>query len=157
MAYSYSLIRSTPLVPRFPSFGNLDEMHCSKATAIPKRNTRAKLNHGTAKVTARAYDYELIAFNIITVYVTSTLFPLLLCIRSVRFRSRPASFETDWPGSKHRAGGCESGRNIYAIAFSARLNGLQVDQVDRENDKRTSTYTQLVLSKLVAACNLACM
>ena len=25
---------------------------------------------------------------------------------------------------------------IYAIAFSARLNGLQVDQVDRENDKR---------------------
>ena len=46
---------------------------------------------------------------------------------------------------------------IYAIAFSARLNGLQVDQVDRENDKRTSTYTQLVLSKLVAACNLACM
>ena len=49
---------------------------------------------------------------------------------------------------------------VYAtstIAFSARLNGLQVDQVDRENDKRTSTYTQLVLSKLVAACNLACM
>ena len=45
----------------------------------------------------------------------------------------------------------------YAIAFSARLNGFQVDQVDRENDKRTSTYTQLVLSKLVAACNLACM
>ena len=45
----------------------------------------------------------------------------------------------------------------YAIAFSARLNGLQVDQVDRENDKRTSTYTQLVLSKLVATCNLACM
>ena len=47
----------------------------------------------------------------------------------------------------------------YAIAFSARLNGLQVDQVDRENDKRTSTYTQLhvVLSKLAAACNLACM
>ena len=46
---------------------------------------------------------------------------------------------------------------IYAITFSARLNGLQVDQVDRENDKRTSTYTQLVLSKLVAACNLACI
>ena len=46
---------------------------------------------------------------------------------------------------------------IYTIAFSARLNGLQVDQVDRENDKQTSTYTQLVLSKLVAACNLACM
>ena len=35
----------------------------------------------------------------------------------------------------------------YATAFSARLNGLQVDQVDRENDKRTSTYTQLVLSR----------
>ena len=46
---------------------------------------------------------------------------------------------------------------IYSIAFSARLNGLQVDQVDRENDKRTSTYTQLVLSKLVAAYNLARM
>ena len=45
----------------------------------------------------------------------------------------------------------------YAIAFSARLNGLQVDQVDKENDKRTSTYTQLVLSKLVAACTRACM
>ena len=45
----------------------------------------------------------------------------------------------------------------YAIAFSARLNGLQVEQVDRENDKRTSTYTQLVIGKLVAACNLACM
>ena len=43
---------------------------------------------------------------------------------------------------------------IYAIAFSARLNGLQVDQVDRENDKRTSTYTQLVLSKLVAALTI---
>ena len=28
---------------------------------------------------------------------------------------------------------------IYAIAFSAGLNGLQVDEVDRENDKRTST------------------
>ena len=28
---------------------------------------------------------------------------------------------------------------IYAIALSARLNGLQVDQVDRENNKRTST------------------
>ena len=44
---------------------------------------------------------------------------------------------------------------IHAIAFSARLNSLQVDQVDRENDKRTSTctYTQLVPSKLIAACN----
>ena len=47
--------------------------------------------------------------------------------------------------------------HIYAIAFSARLNGLQVHQVDRENDKQTSTYTWLVLSKLVTACNLACM
>ena len=46
---------------------------------------------------------------------------------------------------------------IYAITFSARLNGLQVDQVDRENDKRISTYTQLVLSKLIAACNLVSM
>ena len=42
---------------------------------------------------------------------------------------------------------------LYEIAFSAGLNGLQVDQVHRENDKRTSTYTQLVNSKLVAACN----
>ena len=114
VAYSYSLSRSTPLVPRFPSFGNLDEMYCSKAAAIPKRNTRAKLNHRTAKVTARAYDYELIAFNIITVYVISTLFPSLLCIRSGRFRSRPASFETRRPASK-RAGGCESGHNIYIL------------------------------------------
>ena len=112
MAYSYSLIRSTPLVPRFPSFGNLDEMYCSKAAAIPKRNTRAKLNHSTAEVTACSYDYELMAFNIITVYMISTLFPLLLCIRSGRFRSRPASFETGRPASK-QAGGCESGRNIY--------------------------------------------
>ena len=39
---------------------------------------------------------------------------------------------------------------IYATAFFARLNGLQVD---RENDKRTCTYTRLVLSKLVDACN----
>ena len=27
------------------------------------------------------------------------------------------------------------GSTVFAIAFSARLNGLQVDQVDRENDK----------------------
>ena len=47
---------------------------------------------------------------------------------------------------------------IYAIAFSAELNSLQVYQVDKENDKRTSNYTQLhvVPSKLVAACHLAC-
>ena len=31
---------------------------------------------------------------------------------------------------------------IYEIAFSAGLNGLQVDQVDKENDKRASTYAQ---------------
>ena len=36
--------------------------------------------------------------------------------------------------------------NIYAIVFSAGLNGLQVDQVDRENDKRTSTYRRVVPS-----------
>ena len=36
------------------------------------------------------------------------------------------------------------------------LNGFQVDQVGRENDKQTSTYTQLVPSKLFAACDLAC-
>ena len=42
---------------------------------------------------------------------------------------------------------------LYAIAFSAGLNGLQVDQVDSENDKPTSTYTQLVSSELVTACN----
>ena len=46
---------------------------------------------------------------------------------------------------------------MYAIAFSARLNDLQVDQIDRENDKRTSTYTQLVLRQTRRACNLACM
>ena len=45
---------------------------------------------------------------------------------------------------------------IYEIVFSAGLNGLQVDQVDRENDKRASTYTQLVPSKLIAACNASC-
>ena len=42
---------------------------------------------------------------------------------------------------------------ICAIAFAARLNSLQVHQVIRENNKRTSTYTHLVPSKLVAACN----
>ena len=30
---------------------------------------------------------------------------------------------------------------IYAVAFSAGLNGFQVDQVDRKNDERTSPYT----------------
>ena len=43
--------------------------------------------------------------------------------------------------------------DICTIAFSAELNGFQVDQVDRENDKQTSTCTQLVPSKLIAACN----
>ena len=47
-------------------------------------------------------------------------------------------------------------RKQYAIAFSARLSGLQVDQVDKETDEQTSTYTQLILSKLVTACNLVC-
>ena len=42
---------------------------------------------------------------------------------------------------------------MYEIAFSAGLNGLQLDQVDRENDKRASSYTQLVPSKLIPACN----
>ena len=31
---------------------------------------------------------------------------------------------------------------IYAIEFSARLSVLQVDQVDKENDKQTSPYAQ---------------
>ena len=30
---------------------------------------------------------------------------------------------------------------IYALAFSAGLNGLQIQQADRENDKRTYPYT----------------
>ena len=47
--------------------------------------------------------------------------------------------------------------HVYAIVFSARLNSIQVDQVDKEDDKRTSTYTRLVLSKLVIACNRAYM
>ena len=38
-------------------------------------------------------------------------------------------------------------------AFSAKLNGLQVHQVDRENDKQSSTYTQLDPSKSITACN----
>ena len=42
---------------------------------------------------------------------------------------------------------------IYTIAFSAGLNSLQVDKVDRENDKRTSTHTELVPSKLITACH----
>ena len=29
---------------------------------------------------------------------------------------------------------------IYAIVFSSRLNSLQVDKVDKENDKRASPY-----------------
>ena len=41
----------------------------------------------------------------------------------------------------------------YSVAFPTGLNGLQVDLVDRQNNKRTSTYSQLVPSKRVAACN----
>ena len=40
----------------------------------------------------------------------------------------------------------------YAIVFFNGLNSLQVNQVDRENNKRT-TYTRLVPSNLNAACN----
>ena len=42
---------------------------------------------------------------------------------------------------------------MYATALSAGLNGLEADQVDEENGKRTSAYTQLVPSKLITACN----
>ena len=41
----------------------------------------------------------------------------------------------------------------YTIAFSAELNGFQVNKVDKENDEPTSTSTQLVPNKLTAACN----
>ena len=41
--------------------------------------------------------------------------------------------------------------HTHEIVFSPGLNRLQVHQVDRKNDKRASTYTQLVPSKLVAA------
>ena len=34
-------------------------------------------------------------------------------------------------------------------------NGLQVHQVDRENDKQTSTYTKLAPSKFIAACKFS--
>ena len=40
---------------------------------------------------------------------------------------------------------------IHTLVLFARLSNLQVEYVDRENDKRTSVYTQLVPSKLVAA------
>ena len=101
MAYSYSLIRIPPLVPHFPSFGNLDKMYCSEAAANPKRNTRTKLNvyNTTAKVTACAYDYKLIVFNIITVYVTCTLFPLLLGaggFEAGQPASKPAGWVRNW-------------------------------------------------------------
>ena len=42
---------------------------------------------------------------------------------------------------------------LYTIVFSAELCGLQVDQVHTENDKQSSTHTQLVPSKLFAPCN----
>ena len=34
---------------------------------------------------------------------------------------------------------------MCAIMFSTVLNGLEVDKVDSENDKRTCIYTQLFL------------
>ena len=40
-----------------------------------------------------------------------------------------------------------------STSYISGLNGLQVNLVDRENDKRTFTYMQLVTSKLVTACN----
>ena len=42
---------------------------------------------------------------------------------------------------------------ICALAFSAGLNGLQVDKVNKENNSRSSRKTLLVASKLIAACN----
>ena len=42
---------------------------------------------------------------------------------------------------------------LYAIAFSARINGLQVDKVNRENDSRSTRHIHLVASKLIPACN----
>ena len=75
-------------------------MYCSKAAAIPKRNTRAKLNHRTANVTARAYDCEIIAFNIITVYVIILVITLYkerpVSKPAGQLRNRPAGFETGW-------------------------------------------------------------
>ena len=40
---------------------------------------------------------------------------------------------------------------IYVIAYSAGLNGFEVDQVDRENNKRTSPYTP---SSLYCKCSV---
>ena len=45
---------------------------------------------------------------------------------------------------------------ICTKAFSAGLNDFQVDEVDKENNKRMSSYSQLVPSKLMAACT-ACV
>ena len=42
---------------------------------------------------------------------------------------------------------------IHAVAFSAGLNTFQSDQINREVDNRAFTYTQLVCSKVVTACN----
>ena len=39
------------------------------------------------------------------------------------------------------------------MAFSAGLNGLQVDDVNRKNESRSSRQIQFVASKLVAACS----
>ena len=43
---------------------------------------------------------------------------------------------------------------IYTIAFSPGLNGLQVHEVDKENDKLTSPYAKFVPRKLAAACTV---
>ena len=49
---------------------------------------------------------------------------------------------------------CRHPQAIYPHSVLNGLNGHQVvDQVNRENDSQTSTYTQLVTSKLIAACN----
>ena len=43
--------------------------------------------------------------------------------------------------------------NKYAIVFAAALNGLQVDYVNKVYDSLTSVYSNLVVSKLITACN----
>ena len=42
---------------------------------------------------------------------------------------------------------------LHRIAFCAGLNGVQVDQVNRQNNSRSSRKTQFVASKLIAACS----
>ena len=43
--------------------------------------------------------------------------------------------------------------NVYAMTFTAGLSAFQVDQFNREINNQNFAYTQLVPSKLVAACN----